>query len=129
MFPALISGEKISGTKGRQTKNFRLALGSAFALPKPVFALQNPPFAVLNLLSSSKISFSHSVNCFTHSKYYIIYFGNDFSHHRKGKSPLFTKNMEDSPPPPPRFNNMSCGRFKKILRPEGTAKQILLLQK
>ena len=60
-----------------KTKNLRLASGSSFALQ--------------NLFSHSKIRFrslksafrTPYLNCFTHSKNYIIYFGNDFSYYKK----------------------------------------------
>ena len=73
-FPALISGKKNSPARRAGKKNSPAWLRKCFRTPKPVFALQNLPFAVRNLLSQSKICFlslncfSHSVNCFTHCK-------------------------------------------------------------
>ena len=60
-----------------KTKIIRLALGSSFALQ--------------NLFSHSQIRFcslksafrTPYLNCFTHSKNHIIYFGNDFSYYKK----------------------------------------------
>ena len=80
-------------------KILRLTLGSAFALR--------------SLFSHSKIGLSQSEICFN----YIIYFGNDFSHHKKEvfcslkEVKKFLVNLRTWMMPPPPFNEMNCGRF------------------
>ena len=96
-FLALISGKKNSPAQRAGKKNSSAWLRKRFRTPKLVFTLQNPPFAVWNLLSQSKICFSHSVNCFTPSKSTCtLYLGNDFLHHKKevflGKRKILKKN-------------------------------------
>ena len=98
-----------------KTKIIRLALGSSFALQ--------------NLFSHSQIRFcslesafrTPYLNCFTHSKNYIIYFGNDFSYYKKEVFRSLKKVSCDgnvvrtwmsTPSTPPRFNTMSSGRIK-----------------
>ena len=56
-FPALILGKKNSPARRAGKKNSLACLRKRFRTPKPVFALQIPPFAVRNLLSQSEICF------------------------------------------------------------------------
>ena len=99
--PKKISGsdfrlKTFSGPKGRHKKILRLDLGSALAL-RNLFSHSKIR------LSQSKISFSHSVNCFTHFKS-TLYLGNDFSIYKKE---VF---------PPHRLMKRALGGFKKIIR-------------
>ena len=139
-FPALNSGKKNSPTRRAGQKNSPARLRKCFRTPKPVFAFQNPPFAVRNLLSQSKICFSHYVNCFTHSKS-TLYLWNDFLNYKKevflGKRNILKKILvfEEpgcrTPPPPPLPHGLMKralgGLKKKKIRPNGPAKKILLL--
>ena len=63
-FPAVISGEENSPAQRADKKNSPACLRKRFRTLIPVFALQNPPFALRNLLLQSKICISHSANCF-----------------------------------------------------------------
>ena len=108
-FPAVMLGKKIIRPEGPAKKILWLALGSGFALRY--------------LFSHSKLHLSHSEICFRSPKSafrtpwtalrspknYIIYSGNDFSHYKKEVF-CSLKNVFCTPPPP-RFNEMSSGRF------------------
>ena len=110
IFRLWFQGKKLSGPKGLQKKISPACLRKRFRTPLPVFALWN-------LLSKSKICISHSVNCFAHSKNYIIYmyFWNDLSHYKKEVfcSLKKVRTWMSKPPPPYGLMKWVPGGFKK----------------
>ena len=103
------------GGGGRKAKkNSPACLRKRFRTPIPDFAHRDPPFALRNLLSQSKICISHSVNCFTHSKKTTLYtLGMTFRIIKRKYSALWKKSLVTPPPPKGRRKKFSCSKYRQ----------------